>query len=283
MKNVSLVLEGGGFRCSYLAGCLTWLMDNNIEFKFSTSVSSGAAAAFFYHGNDKKKLHDFTVDEMLDKKLIGIHQLVKEGGLVGYQYMIDKYVMPSYPQLLKNIKNQKVDMEICVYNTLTSTPEYFNQDAFGDNATILKASCVLPISGKMVEYQGQKYLDGGTEIMIPIQRAIDQGYEKHLIIVTKGANYVRKPNPIYLRILFDIIYHKYPGLRKTLFNRHINYYNQMDVINNLVAENKALLMRPSDDCGVGRFSGNKENMEKLFNTGYNDMENRKEEILSFLK
>jgi len=283
MKKISLILEGGGFRCSYLAGCLTWLMDHNINIKYSSSVSSGAAAAFFYHGNDAQMLKDFTVNSMLDDKLIGFHQLIKEGGLVGYQYMIDKYIMPSYNKTLNNIKNNGATMEICVYNTTTQKPEYFNQESFDEKATILKASCVLPISGKMVEYNGQKYLDGGTEIMIPFKRAVDSGYEKHIIIVTKDANYVRKPNPFYLKTLFRIVYHKYPILRKTLANRHINYNNQMEEIEKLVNNGDAILIRPSDSCGVGRFSGSKESMEKLFNVGYQDMENRKDEILNFIK
>ena len=33
-KKVSLVLEGGGMRGAYTAGCLSWLIDEGIEFDY---------------------------------------------------------------------------------------------------------------------------------------------------------------------------------------------------------------------------------------------------------
>lgn len=34
-KKVSLVLEGGGMRGAYTAGCLSWLIDEGIEFDYA--------------------------------------------------------------------------------------------------------------------------------------------------------------------------------------------------------------------------------------------------------
>ena len=42
MERIGLVLEGGGVRGAYTAGCLAWLYDNNIHFDYSAGISSGA-------------------------------------------------------------------------------------------------------------------------------------------------------------------------------------------------------------------------------------------------
>ena len=38
----SLVLEGGGMRGAYTAGCLAWLLDNGITFDSAYGISTGA-------------------------------------------------------------------------------------------------------------------------------------------------------------------------------------------------------------------------------------------------
>ena len=41
-KRIALVLEGGGLRGAYTAGCLSWLIDEGIEFDGAYGISSGA-------------------------------------------------------------------------------------------------------------------------------------------------------------------------------------------------------------------------------------------------
>ena len=47
-------------------------------------------------------------------------------------------------------------------------------------------------------------------------------------------------------------------------------------------EGKGILIRPTKDCGVKRFSGSEAQLEEMFQLGWQDMEDRREEILSFL-
>ena len=38
----ALVLEGGGMRGAYTAGCLAWLIENNVHFDSAYGISTGA-------------------------------------------------------------------------------------------------------------------------------------------------------------------------------------------------------------------------------------------------
>ena len=42
------------------------------------------------------------------------------------------------------------------------------------------------------------------------------------------------------------------------------------------------MIRPSRVCGVKRFSGTIEQLDAMFNLGWQDMEDRKEDIIKFL-
>jgi predicted patatin/cPLA2 family phospholipase len=76
---------------------------------------------------------------------------------------------------------------------------------------------------------------------------------------------------------------EYPQVEKDYQVRHINYYKQMKLIKDMVAENKAILMYPTETVKVSRFKGDREKCLQLYNLGYADMEKRKDEIFAFMK
>jgi predicted patatin/cPLA2 family phospholipase len=148
---------------------------------------------------------------------------------------------------------------------------------------LLQASCALPVASPIVEFKGRKLLDGGITKMIPIERAVEKGCTKVMVITTKPADYVRKPASKFIRFLMKRIYKEYPQVELDYQVRHINYYKQITMIKDMVAAGKALLMYPSETVKVSRFKGDTAKCEKLYEIGYHDMEMRKDEILAFMK
>ncbi len=102
------------------------------------------------------------------------------------------------------------------------------------------------------------------------------------MITTKPADYVRKPASKIVLFLMKLIYRKYPAIRKDYKVRHLNYYNQMHIIEELVEKDDALLVRPSRTINISRFKGNPKDLDELYRLGYQDMEDKKDEIFSFL-
>ena len=283
LKKTALVLEGGGMRGCYTAGAMTWLYEHGYEFPYCVSISATAIHSLYYAAGKMKELHDISVLSPVDPNFIGVRALLNEGALVGYNYMADKYIRPTYKEVLEILRNNKdLDLEIGMYNMTQQCLQYKNQYELDDNADILKASCTLPISGFMTEVDGEKYLDGGIDTMVSTARAKSKGYDKMLVIVTKDKNYVRKPNGFFLTLLLKIIYHSYPKMLETLDHRTEAYYDQMDSVYQLEEQGNAILIRPSRDCGVKRFSGTVEQMEELFKLGWQDMEDRKDDLVKFL-
>ena len=57
----------------------------------------------------------------------------------------------------------------------------------------------------------------------------------------------------------------------------------MDKVKDLCDKNEAILLRPTKNLGVSRFKGDHDQLDALFHLGYQDLEDRKEEILAFLR
>ena len=281
-KDVALVLEGGGFRGCYTAGALKWLYEHGLQFDYTAAISATAVHAFFYVTGRMQEVHDVSVYGPTDPHMIGIVPLFTEGCLAGFNYMADHYVKPYYADALKDLLASDKDLDIGVFNMNTGEVDYKNKHDLDPDVKILKASCTLPIFGRKTEVDGNEYLDGGIQYMVSIKRAMDKGYKKALVIVTKDKNYVRKPTSFLTNILLRTIYHAYPKMLKKLDERTDAYYEQMDTVYKMEEEGNAILIRPSRDCGVKRFSGTREQLEELFQLGWQDMEDKKEEIMHFL-
>ncbi|MGN1399237.1 MAG: patatin family protein [Erysipelotrichaceae bacterium] len=282
-KNIGLVLEGGGFRGSYTAGALNWLADQGIFLNYAVTISASTPFAFLYLTNNIQQMHDISVNGLSDKNVFGINPIFKEGSIVGYNFLIDKYMRPYYKEALKVLRESDKTMEVGLYNMTQQQLQYFNKDEFDDDVQMFKASCTLPLAGRMTEINGNKYLDGGIRTMVSIERSMATGHEKNLVIVTKDKNYVRKPNGFLTSTLLKLVYGKYKTMLASVDNRVDAYYSEMNMVYQLEEQQKALLIRPSKDTGVKRFSGSVEQLEQMYQLGYQDMEDRKEEIYKFLE
>lgn len=282
MDKIGLVLEGGGMRGAYTAGALSWLIDNHVEFDYGVGISAGAINLCSYLLKDKQFLHDITVKYMSDKKNVGLIPLLKEHRYVGYDYMFDDLLINQVKYDTSLITEKKMNMEFGIYDLNQSKTIFFNASDLDPGLRMLKASCTLPIAGKIVDYKGHRFLDGGISIMIPIDRSIEQGCNKNIVIITKPDGYVRKAASQLMQKMMAFNYPNYPKMVYDYIHRHESYNRQMDLILKQVEENKCILVRPSKTIPVKRFSGDPENLKSLYELGYKDMEARKEEILKFV-
>lgn len=278
-KKVSLILEGGGMRGAYTAGCLSWLIDEGIEFDGAYGISTGAVHLTTYLFKNKEWLKIISTEIFPAKDTIGIPALLKEGQIVAYNHMFSKLV-ENLGFDLKNIKTN-IKAKIGLYDLDKGETIFINKEEI--NQKLLVAACSLPLLGKVIKENNHKYLDGGISKMIPIEKAIEDGYDKHLIIATKPLDFVRKPANGFVVKLMKLAYPYCKNISKDYKVRHLNYKKQLDIIKNLVNSNDALYCYPTGEVKVTRLGGSKSDLVDLYNMGYQDMEKRKEEIYRLVK
>ena len=103
-----------------------------------------------------------------------------------------------------------------------------------------------------------------------------------MFISTKEANYVRKPAPTWQLRLCSLVYPKNKMIRKNLEQRHERYQEQWEIVQKLEKEGKALVLRPSADYGITRYTTDKQALQKWFDLGYRDTKERLPQIMAFL-
>ncbi len=277
-NKTGLVLEGGGMRGAYTAGALAWLNDNHVTFDYGVGISSGAVYLSGFWQGDKHTPHNMSVYYGANPNTVGIRALLHSGYYVDYGKIFDDDILGKEKFTIQPLKDMNANIEFGAYNMEKGITEYFGVDSLDDKLTILRASVALPIASAMVKVNGVDYLDGGIIRMIPIERSVEQGVKKHLVITTKNANYVRKPANKIVIFLMKLIYRKYPKIVQNYKERHIRYYEQIHLIDELVEKDDAILIRPSKEIEMSRFKGSEENAKKLYDLGYQDMEAQKDKI-----
>lgn len=279
-KKVALVLEGGGLRGAYTAGCISWLIDNNIHVDSAYGISTGAWYMCCYLHNNTSLEKDLSINYINNKENMGLNALLKGEGIFSFKNLL-KQLTEKTSFNLESIKDTNVNAKIGLYNLNEGKTMYYPVKDISMGHLV--AACSLPLLSKIVDINGTKFLDGGITEMIPIEEAIKDGNESFIIITTKPADFVRKPSNKFIVWLMKKVYRKFKSIGEDYDVRDKNYYNQINTIKKLSNSGLALYRFPSKNTEVTRLKGTHEQLEELYNLGYRDMENSKERILELCK
>lgn len=281
-KKIGLICEGGGTKAAYTCGVLQCFLDNHIEFPYCVGISAGAEVLLPFVAKQRERLRVTGVDAASDPKAIGLHPLIKERGLFGIDHVC-KFIEDHAPLDYETFMKNDTKLDIGVYNMESNEVEYFSKDYFDPEEQILmKASCALFMLTRPYKFRGKLYMDAGIVDMIPIEQSIRQGMDKHVFISTKEENYVRKPAPGWQLKAARLLYPKNKAVKENLAVRHLNYQKQWGIVQKLEEEGKALVLRPSADYGVTRYTHDQELLQRWFDLGYKDTLARLDHIKNFM-
>ena len=195
-KKIGLVVEGGGMKCAYNAGILDAFLDEGITFDYCIGVSGGSGNLASYLAGQRGRNLRFFTEHIHSQNYFGLRSLLKTGDLFGLKYIYGELTRKEgedpldFPALMNN----PAEYEIVVTNALTGLPEYYGREMMAqDDYRLIMASSAIPVACHPVELNGVPYFDGGLTDAIPVRRALEQGCDKLVVILSKNRDYVRKP------------------------------------------------------------------------------------------
>lgn len=161
-------------------------------------------------------------------------------------------------------------------------PVYFEKnESPEDILTIIRASSSVPFMANPVAYRGLQLMDGGVSDPIPIRKALADGVEKPVIVLTKTKGYRKKPFR-YSRTS-RYFYKEYIGLIHTL-EMHWQRYNELLAeIEEWENEGKVFIIRPSAEPKVSNAERNPDKLEQLYHQGYADAQQAYESLENWLR
>ena len=172
----------------------------------------------------------------------------------------------------------KVEFYAVVTNVETGCAEYIEIKDGAKDLEYLRASGSMPFVSKLVEINGNKYLDGAVSDPIPFKKALDMGYEKIIVIQTRPADYTKSKS----WLPYGLIYKKYPKFVKTANNIYIHYNETLDLIRKYENEGKIIALRPSEKIKMRRVEKNLNKLQAIYDVGVKDCNNNLSRIKEYI-
>lgn len=265
-NNTGLVLEGGGLRGVFTCGVLDCFMDHGIRFPFTVGVSAGACNGLSYMSGQRGRARSSNIDLMEKHHYVGFKYLITQGCIMDYKLLFEDFPEKIIPYNYDAYFSNPDRFVMVTTNCLTGEAEYFEEKSSSERVmSIVRASSSLPFVSKITYVDGVPMLDGGIVDSIPVQYALDQGYEKPVVILTRNKGYRKKEGKMRIAKAF---YRKYPELQKALSVRNIRYNQTMNLIEKLEAEGRITVIRPIRPIEVGRIEKDTTKLAALYQEGY---------------
>lgn len=265
-ENIGLVLEGGGMRGVFTCGVLDYFMDNNIYFPYTIGVSAGACNGLSYISRQRGRAKFSNIDLLKKYNYIGFWHYIKKRNIMDFDLLFHEFPTHIIPYDYDTYFASANRFEMVTTNCLTGEANYFEEKTNPERVIeIAKASSSLPIMCPIAYVDNIPMLDGGIVDSIPIERAMEQGYEKNVVILTRNRGYRKEKKDIKVP---SFVYRKYPAIREALSNRNKLYNYQLELIEKLEDQKLAFVIRPEKTIEVDRIEKNTDKLEALYNEGY---------------
>lgn len=271
----SLILEGGTLRPIFSAGVMDALLDNNITFPYCIGVSAGITNGVSYISKQKGRNLEVVTKYRNDNRYLSYRNFLRCKSIFGLDFVFDEIPNNLIPFDMDTYRKYPGKVLVGVTNAHTGKTEYLNGKDLDDKATMLRATCAIPLLFPVIKINGKEYYDGGLCDPIPIKKAIADGNTKHLIVLTQPKGYKKELSK--KNILVDkLLNKKYPNLKTPLLNRHNHYNETVKFCEQLENEGKVLILRP--EYNLDSFEKDINKLKSSYDHGYNLAINHLSEI-----
>lgn len=273
-----LVLEGGAFRGLYTQGALDAMMENDINVQTTIGVSAGALSGLSYVSGQIGRSARINLHYRHNPDYIGLGAMLHDHGVTGFTFAFEEYDRKE--PLDRPVFNDPKRRFLAVATDIESgEPVFFEKGECSDTMKAIQASATVPYVSEPVELDGHLCLDGGCSCPIPVDWAMEQGFDKIMVIRTRDRAYRKttpSPGP-----LIDAEYGKYPAFAQKLKTQLERYNALAEHINDLEQQGRVLVLAPEEPVNISRFEGDMEKLGALYWQGYREAMARMAEIKGY--
>lgn len=280
LKAYGLIMEGGGMRGLYTCGVLERFMELNIRFPYMVGVSAGACNGLSYGSWQPGRNERVILGFMKDKRYMGVRNLIKTGNYFGMDFIFNTIPNQHIPFDYEGFMAADHEFEVGTTDIETGEAVFYGKKDIDPLFHVLRASASLPLLSKPVPFQGRLLMDGGIVDAIPVDRALSQGCEKLVIVLTRHRGYYKNPSK-GIKVV-EKAYKKYPKLIEVMRKRHEIYNVTLAQIEQLEREGKAFVIQPVAPLEVDRLEKDRQKLKALHDQGYEDATRLTAELLQFL-
>ena len=277
MANRTAMIDvGGGFRAIYGAGVMDRMMEDHVHVDHCYGVSAGSANMVSYISGQHGRSHTFYTQYAFRKEYASFDSYIKNHNYANLDYV--------YGTLSNHDGENPVDYEafeknptgftVVACNADDGSTKYFDKsDVSYDNFDIMKASSAVPVACEPYVIDGVPYYDGGIADPIPVQnlynavqKAIDDGYDRIVVILTRPKDTVREQKKDIGPA--TILKRTHPEAAEKLMNRYQTYNDEVALAKEYEKDGRVLILAPESMYGLNTLSKSFEGLERMYRAGY---------------
>lgn len=283
MTTCGLVLEGGGLRGIYTSGVLRAFHDLGLEFPSVIGTSMGACNAVNWVARQPERNRIVNTRYVQDSRWFSWLRLLRTGEAFGMDFIYGEIPLRLVPFDFAAFHDNPTRWTTSATDVDTGEAVYVEKSDLSDAELmcVLRAGTSLPWIGNPVSFRGRRLMDGGLVDSIPLGRSEAQGWSRNLVVLTQPAGYRKAPASSGWALRRR--HPGCPGLWQALAQRHEQYNTTLELLEERSACGHVLVLRPGSTLGIGRVTRDPQRLLELYDLGYRETLERKEELRDWLK
>ena len=265
---VGLVLEGGAMRGLYTAGVLDIMMDNGIRADTVIGTSAGVLFGVNYASGQRGRALRYNLKYAPKGCYMGIRSLLTTGNIINKQFAY--YDLPSKLDVFDEAAYEASGIKFyaTVTNVETGEAEYIRINDCFEQMEVMRATSAMPYVSRIVEYEGKKYLDGGVADSIPVEKCLEMGCDRVIVVLTRPVEYRKgDTNPRLANFFYG---KKYPKAALRINSRPKEYNACIEKIIEMEKRGEIFVIRPSRTVKVKHIERDTRKLQEIYDLGAAD-------------
>lgn len=256
-------------RGAHSCGVLMALVHQGMtDFDVVVATSAGACTSAFFVSRQFDLLPRLWTQYLHDGRFISLKKLGSRQSVMDLDYLIHEVFRNLQPLDIEVLQKSRTRFFMPATDCETGEAHFFSSQE-DPILNSLKASAALPIAYRQpVVINGKSYVDGGISAPIPIQKAIEEGCEEVLLVLTAPEGH-RKKAPM-VPLVPKLYQKKYPMLAGAISRRHLIYNEMMEKIENGDLPCRLKIIRPLERLPVRRLTSDREKILAAVEQGYRE-------------
>lgn len=265
---------GGGMRGIFGAGVTDCLLDEKVYLPYCIGVSAGSANLISYIAKQRGRNYRFYTRYAMRPEYMSLQNFLKKRSYFDLDYVYGTLSVTGGEDPVDYDAFFRAGQTLITVATRADNgkPQYFtNADFHTDDLSPLKGSCAIPGVCKPYKVGDSLYFDGGVADPVPVEKALADGCDRLLVVLTKPLDFVKKPE--HFRAAYTRALRAYPNIVKELKMRADVYNRGVEKARALASEGRAVILAPAGGYHVTAFTKNEKKLERLYREGYEAAQN----------
>ena len=217
--------------------------------------------------------HKFYTEYAFRKEYASLNSYVKHHNFANLDYIYGTLSNHDgeYPVDYAAFEKNPTGFTVIACNAEDGSAKYFDKsDVHYDDFNVIKASSAVPVACEPYMIDGVPYYDGGIADPVPVQKALDDGYDRVVLVLTRLKDVLREQKKDIAPA--KILRRTYPAAAERLMERYKTYNDEVALAKRYEQEGLVLILAPDDLYGLSTLSKSFEGLERMYRKGYADAE-----------